>query len=92
MIEFSWPSDFNISNKIQEKMNNYVPLLRKMQIIYPEYRFEMLPIIAEVLGFVPSCLFNYMTVLGFEKKKVLRYISKMQAIVSNGQLKPIKYS
>ena len=87
VIEFSCPSDVNVAHKIQEKMSNYAPLLRNMQIIYPDYRFEMMPMIAGALGFVPSCLFNYKTVLGFDKKGALRLISKMQAFVSSGTIK-----
>ena len=81
-MEFSCPSDVNISNNIQEKMNNNAPLLRNMQIIYPDYRLEMMPIIVGTLGFVQSCLFNYMTILGFERTEALRHINKMQAIES----------
>ena len=43
------------------------------------------------LGFVPSCFFNYITVLGFEKKEALRHTNKMQAIVSSGA-KSVKHS
>ena len=71
-------------------MNNYAKLLRNMQIIYPDYRLEMMPIIVGALGFVPSCLFNYMTILGFEKKEALRHINKMQAVVSDGTVKICK--
>ena len=90
VIEFSCPSDVKISNKILEKLNNYASLLRNMQKIYPDYRFEMMPTIVGALGFVPSCLFNYMTILGFEKKETLRHINKMQAIVSDGTVKICK--
>ena len=87
VIEFSCPSDVNVSIEIQEKMNNYAPLLQDIQIIYPDYHFEMLPLIAGAPGFVQSCLFNYMTTLGFDKKEALRHISKMQAIVSSETVK-----
>ena len=90
MIEFSCPSELNISSKIQEKMNNYAPLLENMRIIYPHYRFEMLPVIVGALGLVPSYLFNCMNDLGIERTEALRHIDKMKAIVSSGTIKICK--
>ena len=58
-----------------------------MRILYPDYRFEMLSIIVGALEFVPSCLFNYMTDLGFEKKEATRNINKMQGVVISGTVK-----
>ena len=77
----------HISNESREKLNNYAPLQRNMQLPYPNYRFEMLPILVGAHGYVPSCLFNYMNDLGFEKKKTFRHISKMQAIVTSRTVK-----
>ena len=69
IIEVSCPSDVNISSKIQEKLNNYAALLRNMQILYRNYRFEFLPIIVGALGYMPKCLFKYMEDLGFQKNE-----------------------
>ena len=35
IIEFSCPADINISKKIAEKTDNYGPLIRNLQIMYP---------------------------------------------------------
>ena len=67
-----------ISNKIQDKMNKYAPLLRNMQI--PDYRFEMLPIIVGTLGYVPLCLFKYMNDLGLEKKEATKHKENLKKI------------
>ena len=53
IVEFSCPSDINIEQKINEKMNNYAPLIRNMQIMYPKYKFVMVPIIVGALGYIP---------------------------------------
>ena len=39
ILEVSCPADVNISKKINEKLNNYAPLVRNMQIIYSHYKF-----------------------------------------------------
>ena len=75
---------------VKNEKSCIVTMLQNMHILYPDYRFEMLPIVLGALGFVPLCLFNFMTSLGFEKKEALRHISKMQAIVSSETTKSVK--
>ena len=89
-IEFSCPSDVNISSKIQEKFNYYVALLRVMQILYRDYRFEVIPIVVGALGYIPKCLFKYMEDLGFKKNEAKRHINTMQRIVTSGTVKICK--
>ena len=90
IIEVSCPSDVNISSKIQEKLNNYAALLRNMQILYRDYRFEFLPIIVGALGYMPKCLFKYMEDLGFQKNEAKKHIHMMQKIVTSGTVKICK--
>ena len=90
IIEISCPSDVNISSKIQEKLNNYAALLRNMQILYRDYRFEFLPIIVGALGYIPKCLFKYMEDLGFQKNEAKKHIHTMQRIVTSGTVKICK--
>ena len=71
-------------------MNNNAPLLRNMQILYPDFRFEMMATIVGALGYVRSCLFNYMNDLPFKKKEALRHIHKKQAIVTSGTVEICK--
>ena len=37
----------------------YGPFLRKLQILYPEYKYEMIPIVAGGFGYVPKCLTRF---------------------------------
>lgn len=37
-------------------MNTYGPLLQNLQMLNPEYIFEMMPIVVDALGYVPKCL------------------------------------
>ena len=52
VVDFSCPLDSNITKKVAEKKNNYGPLIRSMQIMYPNYKFEMIPVIIGCLGYV----------------------------------------
>ena len=65
IIEFSCPADANISQKIDEKLNTYGSLLRNLQILYPEDKFEMMPIEVGALDYVPKCLTKHLCQLGF---------------------------
>ena len=58
IIEFGFPLDININKKINKKLENYGPLVRNLQIMYPEYKFQVAPI---VIGAI-RCLINYQNV------------------------------
>ena len=64
IIEFSCPADINISKKIAEKTDNYGPLIRNLQIMYPQYRFMFVPIIVGAFGWVPKSLKDELQCLG----------------------------
>ena len=54
ILEFGYRADVNISNKANEKNNVYGMLIRNMQILYPDYKFNMIPIIVGVLEYIPK--------------------------------------
>ena len=66
VIEFSCPADVNVANKVGQKENIYGPLLRNLQLLYPEYRYSFIPIIVGALGTIPRCLLDNIDRLGFE--------------------------
>ena len=90
IVEFSCPADVNISKKIDEKMNNYGALIRNLQIMYPQYKFEMVPIIVGALGYVPKCLTKYIEQLGFNAVETRKLIRKLQNIAISGSIKICK--
>ena len=51
-------------------MNIYGPLLRTLQILYPEYKFQMMPIVVGALGYVLKCLTQYLSQLGFNNIEI----------------------
>ena len=40
VVEISCPADVNIAKKSKEKLDNYAALLRNLQMLYHEYKFE----------------------------------------------------
>ena len=68
IIEFSCPCDVDLINKTAEKINTCDSLIRNLQISYPRYRFEIIPIVIRALGYVSKILVSYVKQLGFEDK------------------------
>ena len=75
MVEFNCPADINVSKKVSEKENTYSTLIRGMQLLYPDYKFEFIAIIAGALGSIPTCLLQGIECLGFTGKECNRIIA-----------------
>ena len=90
VIEFSCPADVNVANKVGEKENIYGPLLRNLQLLYPEYRYSFVPIIVGALGTIPRCLLDNIDRLGFETSESKKLIRKLQMVSVAGTVKVCK--
>ena len=44
IVKFSCLLDINTTKKVSEKLEVYIPLVRKLQIMHPGYKFEIAPI------------------------------------------------
>ena len=61
IIEFSSQLDININKKVNEKLENYGQLVWNLQIMYPDYKFQVAPIVFAAMGFVqlsPLAMFD----------------------------------
>ena len=90
IIEFSCPCDVNLIGKTSNKINTYGPLIRNLQISYPQYRFEMIPVIIGSLGYIAKSLMTYVEQLGFEEKDAIYVIRKLQSLATVGTVKICK--
>ena len=90
VVEFSCPNDVNVTKKIQEKEDNYGPLLRAMQITYPEYRFSFVPIVVGALGTIPKELKTSIIKLGFNNDEAHIMIKFIQQKSILGSVKIVK--
>ena len=50
VIDCSCQLDLNITKNFAGKKNSYGPLIRNLQIMYPNYKFEMIPTVIGCLG------------------------------------------
>ena len=90
IIEISCPADVNIAKEVEEKLSNYGPLIRNLQIMYPHCKFQMVPIVIGALGYVPKCLEMYIHQLGFNKIETEKLVRKLQNLSASGTVKICK--
>ena len=90
IIEFSCPLDTNISRKVNEKLETYGPLVRNLQILYPDYKYEVAPIIIGAMGYVPKSLINYLKMIGFDERESKTLTRKLQIKLISGTAKICK--
>ena len=69
IIEFSCPADVNVSKKAAEKLENYGPLIRTLQLDHPNDQFPFVPIIIGALGNVLKDLHKNIRELDFNRKE-----------------------
>ena len=67
-IEFNCPTDINFGKKIKEKMGNYGPLIRNLQMMHENYDFKFILIVIDAMGCVPKTLNRYLQDLESTKK------------------------
>ena len=58
--------------------------------MYPQYKFNMIPIIVTKCGYIPKCVTSYLQDLRFEENEATVHIMKTQNIVACGTLKICK--
>ena len=90
VVEFSSPADVNVSKKVSEKENIYGALIHSMQLLYPDYKFEFIPITVGALGSIPACLLQGIERLGFTGKESNRIINVLQQKSIIGTIKICK--
>ena len=90
IIEFSCPLDTNTGRKVNEKLELYGPLVRNFQIIYPNYKYEVAPIIIGAMGYVLKSLINYLKMIGFNERQSKTLIRKLQIKSISGTVKICK--
>ena len=90
IVEFSCPADIKITQKVNDKINVYGLLILNLQLMYPKYKLNMIPIIVGALGYIPKCLTSYLQDLGFDENEATVHIMKIQNIVACGRVKICK--
>ena len=73
--------------KKSKKRKRHGLLLHNLQILYPEYSYQFIPIIIGTLGSIPCNLKYNLKCLGFSEKEVNKQIKKLQIKSITGSVK-----
>ena len=78
------------NEKAAEKLENYGPLIRTLQLTHPNYKFSFVPTIIGALGTVPKDLYENIRQLDFNKKESNGIIKAIQQRAIIGTVKICK--
>ena len=87
IIEFSCPTDTSIGKKIKEKIDNYVALIRTLQMMYENYDFKFIPIVIGAMGYVRKTLNRYLQDLELSQKQSQHLTRILQCLSIPGTVK-----
>ena len=90
VIEINCPPDVNVTKKTQEKKDNYGPLMRMLQLVYPDYTFTFIPVIIAALDTIPKDLATNIKKLGFADKETKQIVQRIQQKSIIGTMKICK--
>ena len=90
IIKIDSPTDINISKNVEEKLNNYRPLIRNLHIMFQHFKFQMVPIVIGALGCILKCLEMCIHQGGFNKIETEKLVCKLQNMSDSGTVKICK--
>ena len=90
IIEFSCLLCVNINRNVNENLEDYGPLVCNLHIMYPEYKFQVSPIVTGAIGYVPKCLMIYLDIIGFNENESKVLISRLEIKSISGTVKIFK--
>ena len=90
IIDICVPLDVNVAREEKEKCDRYVILASRLQRLYPQYTYEVVPIVVGSTGFVSTNLLKHIEQCGFEKEKSISIIPMLQRKALRGSLKIVK--
>ena len=90
IIDICVPLDVNVAREEKEKCDRYVILASRLQRLYPQYKYEIVPIVIGSTGYVSNNLQKYIEQCGFDKKKATSIIPMLQRKALRGSLKVVK--
>ena len=77
IIDICVPLDENVHKQEKIKIDNYTLLKIGLSRLYPNYTYELVPIVLGATGLVTNSLVNYMSNI-FTKNETLEIIPKLQ--------------
>ena len=90
IMDICIPMDVNVTREEKEKCDRYFLLSSRLQRLYPQYTYEIIPIVLGSTGYVPKTLPGHLEKCGFEKTRTNTIIQQMQRKALQGSVKIVK--
>ena len=87
IIDVCVPLDVNVEREENTKRDRYLVLASRLQRLYREYTFKVIPIVLGGTGFVPKSLITNLQECGFKKEKCMAIIPNLQRKALRGSMK-----
>ena len=87
IIDICIPLDENIHRQEKEKVDRYTQLKVSLIRLYPQYTYEIVPIVLGATGLVTRSLTEYLKTLGFDKNAL---VPKLQLKALTGSMRVMK--
>ena len=75
IVDICVPLDIKVELRHTTKVDNYALLVNQLQRLYPQYKYQMIPVIIGAMGTVPKTLRGNLTELEYQKM-LLNHSSK----------------
>ena len=90
IIDICVPMDVNVSREEKEKCDKYLLLSSRLQRLYPQYIYNVIPIVLGSTGFIPKTLQNHLQGCGIKEDRIRSIIRRLQRKALYGSMKIVK--
>ena len=90
VIDVCVPLDENVHVQEKRKIDIYTPLVVNLSRLYPDYSYNIIPIVLGATGLITDSLTTYLTTLLVNEKRVRHVVMKLQRKALIGSMKILK--
>ena len=90
IIDICVPMEVNVSREEKEKCDKYLLLSSRLQRLYPQYIYNVIPIVLGSTGFIPKTLQNHLQSCGIKEDRIRSIIRRLQWKALYGSMKIVK--
>ena len=90
IVDVCVPLDCNVHDQEKKKIDTYSPLIVGLLRLYPEYKFEVIPLVIGATGLITDTLVKFLKMLIDNENNVMKLITKMQVKALIGSMRVLK--
>ena len=90
IIDVCVPMDFNVIREEKEKCDKYFILASRLQRLYPQFTYEIIPVVIGSTGFVSKTLINHLENCGLQLERIGMVTTILQRKALHGSMKIVK--